>query len=351
MIPVVHSRADDHHRAPVGLGGIIGKLTGDSYGLFGLNAGDLLLPCRGIGNIVVEGRGTGAAKSPIDTVIGAQKVEHGRNTRLAVGEFDAPHRHIAQQYVAALIVFGEVLMQRPAKIRECHGCDIVALIDEAEGEIDLISRFAVLRLQIPPSGSLAFGRPAIPGRTLRHDEVAGLLFCRDGLPCRALGGRRAGQIALPDIAVGNPSITVLAQPHQHRHIRVATGIILEVRNLLVDEELLHDHMPHRHGKGGVGSLLRMDPQVGKLSDLGIVRRNRHDARAVVARLDEEMRVRRARLRHVGAPGDDIAGIVPVGGFRYVGLLAPCLRARRRQVAIPVVKRQQRAADQAEVTRA
>ena len=101
----------------------------------------------------------------------------------------------------------------------------------------------------------------------------------------------------------------------------------------------------------VGALLRVQPKVGELGDLGIVGRDRHDLGAVVARLDEEMRVGRARLRDVRAPGDDVAGIVPVGGFRHVGLLAPGLRARRRQVAIPVVEGEQRAADQAEIARA
>ena len=96
-------------------------------------------------------------------------------------------------------------------------------------------------------------------------------------------------------------------------------------------------MAHRHGERGVGALLGMQPQVGELRHLGIVGRDRHDLRAVVARLDEEMRIRRARLRDVGAPGDDVGGVVPVGRFRHVGLLAPGLRARRRQVAIPVVE--------------
>ena len=61
-----------------------------------------------------------------------------------------------------------------------------------------------------------------------------------------------------------------------------------------------------------------------------------------------MRIGGARLRHIGAPGDDIGRIVPIGRFRDVGLLAPGLRARRRQVATPVVKRQQCAADQTEI---
>ena len=110
-------------------------------------------------------------------------------------------------------------------------------------------------------------------------------------------------------------------------------------------------MAHRHAKRRVGSLLGVEPQIRKLCDLGIVGRDRYYLGAVIARLGEEVRVRRARLRHIGAPGDDVAGIVPVGALRHIGLFAPGLRGGRRQVTIPVVEGQKRAADQAEVARA
>ncbi len=64
-----------------------------------------------------------------------------------------------------------------------------------------------------------------------------------------------------------------------------------------------------------------------------------------------MGVGRARLRHVRAPQDQETGIVPVGAFGNVGLLAPGLRRRRRQVAIPVVERHADAADERQIARA
>ena len=64
-----------------------------------------------------------------------------------------------------------------------------------------------------------------------------------------------------------------------------------------------------------------------------------------------MRIGRAGLRNVGAPQDQEAGIVPVGAFRNVGLLAPGLRRRRRQVAIPVIERHADATEQRQVARA
>ncbi len=110
-------------------------------------------------------------------------------------------------------------------------------------------------------------------------------------------------------------------------------------------------MAERERQRGVGALLGMQPVVGELGDFGIVRGDRHRLGAVVARLGEEVRVGRAGLRDVGAPGDDVAAVVPVGRFRHVGLLAPYLRRRRRQVAVPVVERQAGTAEQRQVARA
>ncbi len=61
-----------------------------------------------------------------------------------------------------------------------------------------------------------------------------------------------------------------------------------------------------------------------------------------------MSVGGARLRHVGTPHHDEAGVVPVGGFRHVGLLPPSLRRGGRQVAIPIIKTHTHAANQREI---
>ena len=110
-------------------------------------------------------------------------------------------------------------------------------------------------------------------------------------------------------------------------------------------------MTHRHRERRVGALLRVQPQVGELAHLGIVGRDRDGLRALVADLGEEVRVRRARLRHVAAPGDDERRVVPVGRLRHVGLLAPDLGRGRRQVAVPVVEAHADAADQRQVAAA
>ena len=110
-------------------------------------------------------------------------------------------------------------------------------------------------------------------------------------------------------------------------------------------------MAHGHGDGRIGALLGVHPQIGQLADLGIVGRDGHGLGALVAHLGEEVGVGRAGLGHIRAPGDDEGGVVPVGRFGHVGLLAPHLRRSRRQVAIPVVKAHAHAADQGQVAAA
>ena len=117
------------------------------------------------------------------------------------------------------------------------------------------------------------------------------------------------------------------EAHQERHVRVAPQVIVEIGHLPVEVVFLQDHVAHGQRQRGVGALLGVQPDVGELGGLGIVGRDHGALRALVAHLGVEMGVRRARLRHVGAPHDDEAGIVPVGALRHVGLLAPGLRAR------------------------
>ena len=110
-------------------------------------------------------------------------------------------------------------------------------------------------------------------------------------------------------------------------------------------------MAHGHGEGRVGALLHRDPQIGELGGFRVVGADDDALGALVAHLGVEMGVGRARLRHVRAPDDQEARIVPVGQLRHVGLLAPSLRRGRRQVAVPVVERHAHAAEQREIARA
>ena len=81
-------------------------------------------------------------------------------------------------------------------------------------------------------------------------------------------------------------------------------------------------MAHGHGQGGIGALFGGQPLVGEFGDFGVIRGDRDRLGALVAHFGKEVGVRGTRLGHVGAPGDNVAGVVPVSGLRYVGLLAP-----------------------------
>ena len=116
-------------------------------------------------------------------------------------------------------------------------------------------------------------------------------------------------------------------------------------------ELAQDDVAHGHGQRRVGALLHGDPEVGEFRGFRIVGADHDALGAAIARLGVEVRVGRARLRDVRAPQDQEAGIVPVGAFGNVGLLAPGLRRGRRQVAIPVVERHADAAEQRQIARA
>ncbi len=153
------------------------------------------------------------------------------------------------------------------------------------------------------------------------------------------------------MVAGVAAVFSLAQQDQHRHVGVLLDVVAEVGGLARRVEFLEHHVAHRHGQRGVGALLGGEPDVAELDHLAVVGRDRHGLGALVADFGVEVRVRRAGLRHVGAPHHQVGGVVPVGRFRHVGLLAPHLRAGGRQVAVPVIERQAHPADQAQVTRA
>ena len=90
--------------------------------------------------------------------------------------------------------------------------------------------------------------------------------------------------------------------------------------------------------GRVGALLGVHPQVTQLGHFGIVGRDGHDLGALVAHLGQEVRVGRARLRHVGAPGNDVRAVVPVGRLSGTSVCSPQVCGDCwGQVAVPVVK--------------
>ena len=268
---------------------------------------------------------------------------HAGHQRFPIGQRQALHRHAPVQH-AGMIGGREMLMLDIAEIGEG---------DLGELVLDAIQRQAQLRggtvrllfLQVPFAG-LA---PAEPDRAARGDDVAGGFVVGDGLPFGVVGlAQRLVEIGSTHEAFGHQLVTLAHQFHQHRHIGVLAQIVAEIGHLPIDMVLLQDHVPHRHGQGGVRALFHRQPDIAEFRRFRIVRADHRALHAAIARLGEEMRVRGAGLRNVRAPQDDEAGIVPIGRFRHVGLLAPGLRRGRRQVAVPIIERHADAADQRQI---
>jgi hypothetical protein len=148
---------------------------------------------------------------------------------------------------------------------------------------------------------------------------------------------------------GNVRAVLLRQRHQERKVGELPYIVGEERRLAVDEELLEDHVPHRESERAVGAGVRVQPLVGELGVVRVVRGDDHDLLAAVAGLGHPVRVGGAGHRDVRAPHHQIRGVPPVARLRHVGLVAEDLRGGDREVGVPVVEGEHRRADEAHET--
>ena len=156
-----------------------------------------------------------------------------------------------------------------------------------------------------------------------------------GLDAEVLGGHEL---------VGHPRAVLLAQLHEVGKVGVLLHVLDEAGDLSVDEELLEEHVSHRHPECAVGTGVGAEPLVGELGVVGVVGADHDDLLAAVPRLGHEVGVRRPGDRDVRPPHDEVAGVEPVGRLGDVGLVAEHLRRRDGQVGVPVVEREHGAAD-------
>ena len=176
--------------------------------------------------------------------------------------------------------------------------------EEAQRRVD------TLEVQIPLA--LAGLPEAVAERAVGHVRATGGGVDQDGLESRALGV--VAQVGGGEELVRHVIAAAVGQRHQERQVGVLLDVVDEARDLSIDEELLEDHMPHRHAERAVGARMRGDPFVGELRVVRVVRRHHHDLLPAVARLGHEVGVRGAGLRDVGAPHDQVGGVPPVGGL-------------------------------------
>ena len=150
---------------------------------------------------------------------------------------------------------------------------------------------------------------------------------------------RGGQEPVRHVAV-----PAFPQRHQEGKVGVGLHVVGEVGHLPVAEELGQDHVAHRHRQRPVGPRRGRQPVIGELGVVGEVRADHHDLLAPVPGLGHEMRVRRAGDRQVRPPDDQVGRVPPVTGLGHVSLVAEHLRGGDRHVRVPVVERQDGAAD-------
>ena len=90
VVPMVHRSADDDHRLALGLVCVIGKLARERDHVFGLHAGDLLLPFRGVGQVLriigcaIVAAPCGVDKAAAHAVIGHHQIKHRGHARDAI---------------------------------------------------------------------------------------------------------------------------------------------------------------------------------------------------------------------------------------------------------------------------
>ena len=344
--PVVEARPDDNHRATMGLIGVIGKFTCSADDMRAGDAGDLLRPGRGVGfHVIVAGGAVFIVQTAFQAIVGhGQIVNGGHQSGGAVGQLQAFGRQFVQQNIFE-VDFVEVLRTFAAEVREADVRHFIMAAQQAQTQLNLFASFTVALFEVP----FAFVAPAESEGTVRYGHVA-LLVKGDGFPFRiVLLTKRIHEVGGAQRTACGVITVALLEHHQHRHVGIAAHIIGEILARLIEMELTQHHMAHRQRHRGIGTLLRRQPQIAEFGDFGVVRGDRHGFSAFVADFGKEVGIRGTGLRHVGAPGDNVAGVIPVRRFGDVGLFAPGHRRSWRQVAVPVVEAQAGAADQRQIT--
>ena len=138
---------------------------------------------------------------------------------------------------------------------------------------------------------------------------------------------------------------VRLEPDQEREIGVGADVVLEERDFALNEEFAQHDVTHRHGKRRIRPGLRGQPFVGELGVVGVVRADGDNFGAPITHFGHPVGVGRAGHRHVRAPHHQIGRVPPVARFGHIGLVPEYLRARYREIGIPVIERGHDAADE------
>ena len=295
--PVVDAAAHDDHRAPVRLDRVVCDLARRFDDELGCDACVLLLPCGRIGRIVLVGARTLAADAAINRVVRERQIVDRRDKHLAVCGLDAAHGECTRQRALFAIV---------AEVRQLDLHRPGLIIPDGEPRADLRARVAVLLADVP----FLLIAPALGECAVRDDDLARFVVNDVVAEVRVL-------LVAPHVARGEHTprdiraVLFLLDTHEERKVRILPRVLKEERRGFIYVVLLQDHVSHRHGEGRVTADLQRDPRIRKHRRLGVVGRDGDDLRPLVAHLGHEMCVRRTRQRHVRAPCDEVARVVPV----------------------------------------
>ena len=328
---MVDAAAHDNHGAAVRLDGVVRNLACRLDDEIGRNARVLLLPCGRIRRVVLVRACALAADAAINRIVREREVVDRRDEHLAVRRLHAAHRQSTRQCALPAVV---------AEVRQLHLNRPRLVVPDGETRADLRARVAVLLADVP----LLLRRPTLAERAVRNDDLARLVVHDVVAEVRVL--LVASHIARGEHTPGDVrAILPLFDAHEEREVRILARVLEEERRCFINVVLLENDVPHRHRHCGVAAHLERDPRIREHRGLGVVGRNRHDLCTFIADFCHKMRIRRARERYVRTPCDEVARVVPVARLGHIRLLAPDLRARGRQVGVPVVEREADAAHQ------
>ena len=258
--PVVHRGADDDHRAAVRLVGVARELTRHLDDLGARHAGDLFLPGRRAGHIVVVVCGdVTAAEAAIEAVLRQQQVVHRGDLALS-----PPRERAGGAPACALLRMSSTFTEVPflvldaAEVREADVGETVAGVrpgsDAGACRGRWLSRCSMFHL--------ALFAPAETDGAVGRDQLAAGLVEGDRLPLGVVGSRRARRkVAKRAGSARRPGCRHRAVPASPASAcRSTAGIIAEIRRRLLEVELAQHDVAEGERQCRVGALLRDAPR-------------------------------------------------------------------------------------------